>query len=104
MEARVKKGVAQAYDTIYAAKVRRLSELFQDKIEISLVKRYLNPGSVLDAGCGKGRVSLSIADDLHDVVGIDLSRKGIPRPKRLLSLELYLLPNPEVTNLGYRRT
>ena len=39
--------------------------------EASLVRSY-GPASVLDAGCGTGRVAVALADQGVDVVGVDL--------------------------------
>ncbi len=39
--------------------------------EASLVRSY-GPASVLDAGCGTGRVAIALADHGIDVVGVDL--------------------------------
>ena len=39
--------------------------------EASLVRSY-GPSSVLDAGCGTGRVAIALADAGIDVVGVDL--------------------------------
>ena len=39
-------------------------------------------GSVLELGCGTGRVALALADDGHDVVGVDMSKGMLEIAKR----------------------
>jgi SAM-dependent methyltransferase len=49
--------------------------------EASLV-RSLNPASVLDAGCGTGRVAVELARHGIDVVGVDVDRSMITEARR----------------------
>ncbi len=51
----------------------------QDRL-FSLIKEIIEPASsVIDVGCGTGRLSFSIADKVSKVVGIDLSLKNIQK-------------------------
>jgi SAM-dependent methyltransferase len=54
---------------------RRFEELAATGVEMhgeaTLVESY-GPGSVLDAGCGTGRVAIELSRRGHEVVGIDL--------------------------------
>lgn len=51
----------------------------QDRL-FSLIKEIIEPASsVIDVGCGTGRLSFSIADKVSKVVGIDLSLKNIKK-------------------------
>lgn len=45
-----------------------------DLVDALLVARGAAPASILDAGCGTGRVAIELARRGHDVVGIDLDR------------------------------
>jgi tellurite methyltransferase len=48
------------------------------------VARLLTPGArVLDLGCGEGRDSVFFATEGFEVVGVDLSRAGIAKGRRL---------------------
>jgi len=49
--------------------------------EASLV-RSLNPGSVLDAGCGSGRVAIELAHHGIEVVGVDVDASMIAEARR----------------------
>lgn len=42
----------------------------------------LGPGSVLDAGCGTGRVAIELADHNIDVVGVDVDPSMIAEARR----------------------
>lgn len=51
----------------------------QDRL-FSLIKEIIEPASsVIDVGCGTGRLSFSLADKVSKVVGIDLSLKNIQK-------------------------
>ncbi|MFD5028585.1 class I SAM-dependent DNA methyltransferase [Streptomyces sp. NPDC058373] len=50
--------------------------------EAALV-RSLGPGSVLDAGCGTGRVAIELARHGIDVVGVDLDASMLATARRL---------------------
>ena len=47
--------------------------------EAALVSAYA-PASVLDAGCGTGRVAIELSRRGYDVVGIDLDEAMLGRP------------------------
>ncbi|MEG8947532.1 class I SAM-dependent methyltransferase [Rosettibacter firmus] len=65
------------YDLIIAPNQDRL--FFQ-------IKEIIEPASsVIDVGCGTGRLSFFIADKVSNVVGIDLSQKNIERANKNLS-------------------
>ncbi len=49
--------------------------------EASLVRSY-RPGSVLDAGCGTGRVAIELARHGIDTVGVDVERSMISEARR----------------------
>jgi 2-polyprenyl-3-methyl-5-hydroxy-6-metoxy-1,4-benzoquinol methylase len=49
--------------------------------EASLV-RSLNPGSVLDAGCGSGRVAIELARHGIEVIGVDVDASMIAEARR----------------------
>ena len=49
--------------------------------EASLVRSY-SPASVLDAGCGTGRVAIELADHGIDVVGVDLDASMLATARR----------------------
>jgi 2-polyprenyl-3-methyl-5-hydroxy-6-metoxy-1,4-benzoquinol methylase len=49
--------------------------------EASLVRSY-GPASVLDAGCGTGRVAIALADHGIDVVGVDLDASMLATARR----------------------
>jgi 2-polyprenyl-3-methyl-5-hydroxy-6-metoxy-1,4-benzoquinol methylase len=50
--------------------------------EASLV-RSLDPGSVLDAGCGSGRVAIELAHHGIEVIGVDVDASMIAEARRL---------------------
>lgn len=50
--------------------------------EVRFVERYA-PGSVLDAGCGTGRVAIELARRGHEVVGADVSESMLATARRL---------------------
>ncbi len=49
--------------------------------EVAFVQRY-NPKSVLDAGCGTGRVAIELANREVDVVGTDLDGSMLAQARR----------------------
>lgn len=49
--------------------------------EVALLER-LGVGSVLDAGCGTGRVAIELARRGHDVVGVDLDPEMLAAARR----------------------
>ena len=67
--------------------------LFYDKIiapnqdkAFSIIKSIIeNNSSVLDAGCGTGRLAFQLSDKVDNLVGIDLSQRNIKLAKRSLS-------------------
>ncbi|MDF1613248.1 class I SAM-dependent methyltransferase [Stygiobacter electus] len=57
----------------------------QDRL-FSLIKEIIKPdSSVIDVGCGTGRLSFFIADKVSKVAGIDLSQKNIQKANDNLS-------------------
>ena len=78
----VKKSVVDTYNVIYSIEGRSLAEVFQNKIEIDLIRRCLQPGLILDGGCGRGRILYGLVNDVDKVIGLDFSRVGIVRANR----------------------
>lgn len=67
----------------------------QDRL-FSLIKEIIRPSSsVIDVGCGTGRLSFFIADKVSKVVGIDLSQKNIQKANNNLAKT----PNDKITFL-----
>jgi SAM-dependent methyltransferase len=61
----------------------------QDK-SFSQIKIIINPGSsLLDVGCGTGRLAFQIADKCSKVDGIDLSIKNVKLANKKLSADLF---------------
>jgi SAM-dependent methyltransferase len=59
-----------------------------------LVKHQISAGStVLDVGCGTGRLSFALSDSCSAIMGIDLSRRNIDRAQARLSRD----PHPNIT-------
>ena len=57
----------------------------QDRL-FKQIKGILPPHStILDVGCGTGRLSFMLADTSHTILGIDLSKRNIDRAERRLS-------------------
>ena len=70
------------YDTIIAPN--------QDKL-FGQIKNLIEPQStIIDVGCGTGRLEFTLADKSKSVLGIDLSKKNIDRAN------LLLLQHPDV--------
>ena len=66
----------------YETRWDRMAEAGQDPHgEVDLVMRWA-PGSVLDAGCGFGRVAIELAARGVDVVGVDLDGDLLERARR----------------------
>jgi len=60
------------------------------------IKDLLEPGaSVIDIGCGTGRLAFNVADKCGSVLGVDLSRRNIDRANLVLSRDL----NPKISFL-----
>lgn len=64
---------------------RRFAELDASGVdvhgEVALLER-LGAGTVLDAGCGTGRVAIELARRGHDVVGVDLDPEMLAAARR----------------------
>jgi len=57
----------------------------QDKL-FGQIKDLIVPGSsIIDIGCGTGRLEFALADKCKSVLGIDLSKKNIERANLILS-------------------
>ena len=57
----------------------------QDRL-FGQIKTLLPPGStVIDVGCGTGRLALSIAEKCSTVLGVDLSKRNVEQAKLRLS-------------------
>jgi SAM-dependent methyltransferase len=70
---------AQAYDDRWA---RLAAEGHDVHGEATLVERLVAlPGTVLDAGCGTGRVAMRLADRGYTVVGIDIDPALLARAR-----------------------
>jgi SAM-dependent methyltransferase len=50
--------------------------------EVAFVQRY-SPGTVLDAGCGTGRVAIELAHRGVEVLGIDINQSMLATARRL---------------------
>jgi len=62
----------------------------QDKL-FGQIKNLIKPdSSIIDIGCGTGRLEFTLADKCKSVLGVDLSKRNIDRAK------LKLLQNPDV--------
>ncbi|QBI22005.1 class I SAM-dependent methyltransferase [Egibacter rhizosphaerae] len=65
---------------------RRIAERLADEEdphgEVRFVERYA-PGTVLDAGCGTGRVAIELARRGYQVVGADVSESMLSTARRL---------------------
>lgn len=75
-------------EKLSANKLRRVYEVESPRIrqfleeEIKFVLSKINPGdSVLDLGCGYGRVSVRLTEKAERVIGIDLSEENIELAK-----------------------
>lgn len=68
----------QDYDERFARIAARGVEMHG---EVAFVQRY-NPKSVLDAGCGTGRVAIELANRDIDVVGTDLDASMLDQARR----------------------
>lgn len=67
----------------YQARIDRLAATGVDMHgEATFVRRF-NPQSVLDAGCGTGRVAIELARHDIDVVGVDVDASMIAEARRL---------------------
>ncbi|WP_053217799.1 class I SAM-dependent methyltransferase [Virgibacillus senegalensis] len=56
------------------------------KEEIKGIKQLLaldNPSTILDLGCGHGRISIPLAQEGHEVIGLDGSEVSLAQAKRL---------------------
>jgi SAM-dependent methyltransferase len=61
----------------------------QDKL-FRQIKNFIDPNStIIDVGCGTGRLEFALADKCKSVLGIDLSKRNIDRAN------LSLLENPD---------
>lgn len=65
----------------------------QDRLFLQ-IKELLEPSStVIDVGCGTGRLAFILADKVSKIVGIDLSQKNIEKAK----LKLQKNPNEKIS-------
>ena len=72
------------YGDEYAARFAALAdEGAQLHGEADFVQRLLPAGSVLDAGCGTGRVAVELARRGYDVVGVDNDRSMLDVARRV---------------------
>ena len=67
---------------VYQARFDTLAEQGVDVHGEAALVRYLNAGSVLDAGCGSGRVAIELAQHGIDVVGVDVDTSMIAEARR----------------------
>lgn len=75
------------YDTVIAP--------HQDKL-FGQIKTLLEPGkSVIDIGCGTGRLAFALAANSKSITGIDLSKRNIRQASKTLGRQ----PEPNVTFL-----
>lgn len=66
----------------YQARFDSLAEQGVDVHGEALFVRTLNPGSVLDAGCGSGRVACELARHGIEVIGVDVDASMIAEARR----------------------
>jgi len=69
----------------------------QDKLFEQLAKLIDNESSVIDVGCGTGRLAFALANKCKSVLGIDLSKRNIDQAN------LTLLQNPD-TKISFKHS
>ncbi len=67
----------------YQARFDALAERGMDVHGEAALVRWLGPATVLDAGCGTGRVAIELGRHGIEVVGVDVSRSMIAEAGRL---------------------
>lgn len=85
---------------------RRIEERLADtdpRGEVAFVQRY-QPASVLDAGCGTGRVAIELANRGVEVVGVDMSESMLATARRLGPGLPWVLGNLADSELDLGRT
>ncbi|HEV2361571.1 MAG TPA: class I SAM-dependent methyltransferase [Acidimicrobiales bacterium] len=76
-------GAVDGFDgRAYQARFDTLAERGVDVHGEATLVRSLNPGSVLDAGCGSGRVAIELARHGVEVVGVDVDASMIAEARR----------------------
>lgn len=77
--------ILERYERLYAAGDMSLSRNYSDKFPFleHLLKPEVVKGSVLDFGCGPGRLSLMLARWAREVEGVDFSEPGIETARDL---------------------
>ena len=73
------KTILERYEELYASGEMSLSKTYADKFPLleHLLREEVAGGSVLDFGCGPGRLSLMLARFADRVHGVDFSAPGI---------------------------
>jgi SAM-dependent methyltransferase len=74
---------ASRYDMTTAPSEQYYAEVYLHFIRNDLRTHFGSKKiSILDAGCGQGRISLPLADDGHTVTGLDISADSIDKAQR----------------------
>lgn len=83
------RGIRRAYDTVAEDYADHIPDIaVEAPLDLAMVDAFVaaiasgEPGSVLDAGCGAGRMSRYLADRGCVVTGVDLSPNMIDRARR----------------------
>ncbi len=74
----------------YQARFDSLAEQGMDVHGEATLVRTLNPASVLDAGCGTGRVALELVHQGIEVVGVDIDASMIAEAKRRAPQQVWI--------------
>lgn len=77
--------------------------------DIAFYKRYISPTTIaLELGCGTGRVSIALAKELAEIVGVDLSTtmlaKAIEKVAAANSLNNISFAKGDITELTLHRS
>lgn len=84
----------------YQARFDNLAENGMDVHGEASLVRSLSPGSVLDAGCGTGRVAIELARHGLEVVGVDMDASMIAEARRLAPALTWVLADLATLALG----
>lgn len=76
------EGMADFDGTSYQSRFDALAEQGVDVHGEAALVLSLQPGSVLDAGCGTGRVAIELARHGVEVVGVDVDRSMLTEARR----------------------
>lgn len=84
----------------YQARFDSLAEQGMDVHGEASLVRSLNPASVLDAGCGSGRVAIELARQGIEVVGVDIDASMIAESRRRAPELVWVQANLATLDLG----